>query len=142
MYIHEIQLRVRYAETDKMGVVYHGNYAQYFEVARVEMLRSVGVSYSSMEDSGIMLPVVNLNIDFRKPALYDELLRVKTTLKDLPGVRIHFDYELFNQKDELLANASTDLVFVDMENKRPKRCPDYLLEKLETYFEGGVNYLA
>ena len=86
MYIHEIQLRVRYAETDKMGVVYHGNYAQYFEVARVEMLRSLGVSYSSMEDSGIMLPVVNLNIDFRKPALYDELLTIKTTLKDLPGV--------------------------------------------------------
>lgn len=137
MYIHEIQLRVRYAETDKMGVVYHGNYAQYFEVARVEMLRSLGVSYRSMEDSGIMLPVVNLNINFRKPALYDELLTVRTSLKELPGVRIHFDYELLNEREELLADASTDLVFVDVENKRPKRCPEYLTKKLEHHFEGG-----
>lgn len=139
MYTHEIQLRVRYAETDKMGVVYHGNYAQYFEVARVEMLRSLGVSYRSMEDSGVMLPVVNLNIDFKKPALYDELLTVKTTLKDMPGVRIHFDYELFNQHEELLAQASTVLVFVDMENKRPKKCPDYLLKKLEHHFQRAGN---
>jgi len=137
MYIHEIQLRVRYAETDKMGVVYHGNYAQYFEVARVEMLRSLGVSYRSMEDSGIMLPVVNLNINYRKPALYDELLTVRTSLKELPGVRIHFDYELLNERDDLLANASTDLVFVDAENKLPKRCPEYLTKKLEHHFKGG-----
>lgn len=134
MYMHEIQLRVRYAETDKMGVVYHGNYAQYFEVARVEMLRSLGISYRAMEEEGTMLPVVNLNIDYKQPALYDELLSVQTTISDLPGVKIHFTYKLLNQKQDILATASTTLVFVDVETKRPKRCPQFLLEKLKDRF--------
>ncbi len=142
MYMHEMQLRVRYAETDKMGVVYHGNYAQYFEVARVEMLRSLGVSYRSMEDEGTMLPVVNLNIDYKKPALYDELLTVETTISELPGVKIQFSYKLLNQNQDLLALASTTLVFVDVETKRPKRCPEFLLEKLKDHFKQNNTPLA
>lgn len=142
MYMHEMQLRVRYAETDKMGVVYHGNYAQYFEVARVEMLRSLGVSYCSMEDEGTMLPVVNLNIDYKKPALYDELLTVETTISELPGVKIQFSYKLLNQNQDLLALASTTLVFVDVETKRPKRCPEFLLEKLKDHFKQNNTPLA
>lgn len=142
MYMHEMQLRVRYAETDKMGVVYHGNYAQYFEVARVEMLRSLGVSYRSMEDEGTMLPVVNLNIDYKKPALYDESLTVETTISELPGVKIQFSYKLLNQNQDLLALASTTLVFVDVETKRPKRCPEFLLEKLKDRFKVNNTPLA
>ncbi len=142
MYKHEIQLRVRYAETDKMGVVYHGNYAQYFEVARVEMLRSLGISYRSMEEEGTMLPVVNLNIDYKKPAHYDELLTVKTVISELPSAKIQFEYTLLNQNQELLARASTTLVFVDVESKRPKRCPEFLFNKLTDLFNHTDSSMA
>src|SRR4029078_13147171 len=96
---HELNLRVRYSETDQMGVVYHGNYAQYFEMGRVEWLRNIGVSYKSMEDNGIMLPVVSLNMQYKKSARYDDLLTVKTIFKKLTSVRIEFDYEIRDEKD-------------------------------------------
>ena len=134
MKAHETQIRVRYGETDQMGVVYHGNYAQYLEVARVEWLRSIDISYKKMEEEGVMLPVVNLNINFKKPALYDEVITIKTKLREKPTVKIIIDQELYNEKDQLIANSSITLVFVDMKTKRPINCPDYLLEKL---VEGG-----
>ncbi len=126
---HKINIRVRYAETDQMGVVYHGNYAQYFEMGRVEWLRNKGVSYKELEKSGIMLPVVSLSMNYRKPAVYDDELTVTTKLKYLGGVKIEFDYEITNQQGDLLTTAHTVLVFVDMETKRPVAVPDYL-EKL------------
>ena len=94
MKIYEFQVRVRYSETDQMGVVYHGNYAQYFEMGRVEWLRNTGISYKWMEENGVMLPVVSLNMNFKKPARYDDLLRIKTILKSQSSVKIEFDYEL------------------------------------------------
>ncbi|AWH86872.1 thioesterase [Flavobacterium album] len=130
MKFHEFNVRVRYAETDQMGVVYHGNYAQYFEMGRVEWLRSLGVSYADMEKDGIMLPVVSLTMNYKKPARYDDLLRVRTIMKNLTSVKIEFDYEIYNEKDELLTTGNSILVFVNMQTGRPVSPPDYVLEKI------------
>jgi acyl-CoA thioester hydrolase len=127
---HEFSVRVRYSETDQMGVVYHGNYAQYFEMGRVEWLRNLGVSYKWMEDNGIMLPVVSLQINYKKPAYYDDRITVKTVFKRQTSVKIEFDYEIYNEKQELLTTASTMLVFVDMKTKRPTIPPAYVSDKL------------
>ena len=123
---HEIQVRVRYSETDQMGVVYHGNYAQYFEMGRVEWLRNMGISYKWMEDNGIMLPVVSLTMNYKKPARYDDLLTVKTIFKKHSSVKIEFDCEIWSEQNELLTTAYFILVFVDMKTGRPMVPPDYL----------------
>lgn len=127
----EIQLRVRYGETDQMGVVYHGNYAQYFEVGRVEWLRKLGISYKQMELNGIMLPVIALSINYKKSARYDDLIKVKTELVKIPSVSIEFNYEILNQENQLLVTGHTKLVFIDINKNRPTRCPDYILDKLQ-----------
>jgi len=134
MRTHELKIRVRYGETDQMGYVYYGNYAQYFEMGRVEWLRSIGTSYKAMENSGIMLPVLNLNVNYLKPAKYDDLLTLKTTLKKKPLVKIEFDFEIYNETKELLTTGYTSLVFIDMKKNRPTRCPDYLLDKITSLF--------
>lgn len=128
---HKSFVKVRYAETDQMGVVYHGNYAQYLELARIEWLSSLGISYKSMEENGVMLPVHKLNIDYKKSATFDDLLRVEVKLRKIPTVRIIFDYEIYNQKDDLLTIASTELIFINKESNRPMRCPSYILDKLQ-----------
>jgi acyl-CoA thioester hydrolase len=128
---HEFKVRVRYSETDQMGVVYHGNYAQYLEMGRVEWLRNIGISYKWMEQSGIMLPVVSLNINYKKPARYDDLLTVKTIFKSQSTVKIEFDYEIYNEQNELLTIANSILVFVDMKTARPSAPPEYINEKLK-----------
>jgi acyl-CoA thioester hydrolase len=116
-----------------MGVVYHANYAVYFEVGRTEWLRQFGLSYSSMEADGIMLPVISLTINYKNSARYDDVLKVITKLKKMPTASIEFDYELRNESDELLASGSTILAFIDMKRSRPTRCPKYLLDKLRNY---------
>ena len=131
MKIHQFQVRVRYAETDQMGVVYHGNYAQYFEMGRVEWLRNIGISYKSMEDSGIMLPVVSLNMQYKKSSRYDDLLTVKTIFKKLTSVKIEFDYEIRNEEVELLTIANSVWVFLDKNTGRPISPPNYIREGLE-----------
>ena len=131
MKYHQIQIRVRYSETDQMQVVYHGNYAQYFEMGRVEWLRNKGISYKWMEENGIMLPVVSLTMNYKKPARYDELLTLKTVLKNKTSVKIEFDYELYNEGGELLTIANSILVFVDMKTGRPISPPQYILDVLE-----------
>lgn len=130
MKTHNSFVKVRYAETDQMGVVYHGNYAQYLELARIEWLSSLGISYKSMEEEGVMLPVYNLEISFKKSAVFDDVLRVETTLRKIPTARIIFDYKIFNEKGDLLTIASTELVFINMRSNRPMRCPSYILDKL------------
>src|SRR5690606_22975547 len=126
-----ISIRVRYGETDQMGVVYHGNYATYCEVARVEFFRGLGLPYKELEEKGIMLPVVELNLKFVKPAYYDEILNIKISLPKIPkSARIHFDYEIYNENDELLTTGYSILAFVDMDTGRPVRCPDYMIEKM------------
>ena len=134
MYRNEIQIRVRYAETDQMGYVYYGNYAAYFEVARVEMLRSLGFSYKVLEEEGVILPVLNYSIKYIKPAFYDELLKIKIVIKELPATRIRFDYETFNEKEELINIAETTLVFVNKKTGRPTTPPDDLLEAMKRFF--------
>ena len=130
MNFNEISFRVRYGETDQMGVVYHGNYAQYLEMGRVEWLREYGVSYRKMEENGIMLPVISLEVKYKKPALYDDLITVRTILKKTPAVKIEFDFEIYNETRELLAEANVVLVFMDKKKNRPVRCPADLLEKI------------
>ena len=126
----EIEIRVRYAETDQMGVVHHGNYALYLEMARIEWLRKLGISYKNMEENGIGLPVVSLSINFKKSAFYDDVIKVKTQLKKQPTALVNFDYILTNQNDELLCTAEVVLAFMDMKTKRPTRPPKYFLEAL------------
>ncbi len=130
MDFYEISFRVRYSETDQMGIVYHGNYPQYLEMGRVEWLRALGISYKSMEENGILLPVISLQINFKKSAVYDDLITVKTILTKTPKARIEFDYVIYRNSDEILATANTVLAFMDKETKRPLRCPNYILEKL------------
>ena len=127
----EIEIRVRYGETDQMGVVYHGHYAQYFEIGRVEWLRKFGVSYKQMEDEGVMLPVISLSINYKKSARYDDLIKVKTQLVKLPSATIEFNYEITNESGEILTTGNTTLVFIDINRNRPTRCPQYLLDKLQ-----------
>ncbi len=135
MQSHIIQFRVRYGETDQMGYVYYGNYAQYFEMGRVEWLRNLGLSYKRMEEAGIMLPVLNLTINYLKPAKYDDLLTLKTTIVKKPLVRIEFEFELFNEENELLNKGYTSLVFIDMQRNKPTRAPEYILEKVTPLFD-------
>ena len=130
MNFNEISFRARYSETDQMGVVYHGNYAQYLEMGRVEWLREKGISYKNMEEQGVMLPVYNINITFKKSAVFDDEIRVETILRKIPTARIIFDYKIFNKQDDLLTIASTELVFINKKSNRPMRCPSYILDKL------------
>jgi len=131
MEYHFTKIRVRYSETDQMRVVYHGNYAQYFEIGRVEWLRNKGISYKWMEENGIMLPVVSLTMNYKKPARYDELLNLKTILKNRTTVKIEFDYELYNESGELLTTGNSILVFVDMKTGKPMVPPQYISDILE-----------
>jgi acyl-CoA thioester hydrolase len=127
---HNSYVKVRYAETDQMGVVYHGNYAQYLEIARIDWLSALGISYRKMEEEGVMLPVYELNLRFKKSAKFDDRLKIETTLKEKPGVRIVFTYKIFNQNEELLTKAETTLIFMDIKKAKPTKCPQYLLKKL------------
>lgn len=136
MFSHETAVRVRYGETDQMGYVYYGDYAEYFEVGRVEALRSLGFPYRRLEEEGIMLPVRELRTIYHRPARYDDLLTLRTTIRSMPTVRIVFDYELRNEAAELLCEATTTLVFVDRTTKRPCRAPDALSNALARYFCG------
>ncbi len=123
-------VKVRYAETDQMGVVHHGNYAQYLEIARIDWLQQFNISYGQMEKDGIMLPVYSMEFKFLKPATFDELLTINTRLKAVPSVKIAFEYEIFNQEKELITTASTVLVFMDSKTKKPIRCPQFILDKI------------
>jgi acyl-CoA thioester hydrolase len=117
-----------------MGVVYYGNYTHYYEVGRVEALRQLGSSYKDMEDNGIMLPVFTCNIKYLKPAQYDDLLVIKTTIRELPKVRIVFEYEIYNQKNELINEGNTTLVFVDMKTNKPCMAPQSFIETISKFF--------
>lgn len=125
---------MRYGETDQMGYVYYGLYAQFYEVGRVEMIRSLGLTYKSFETGGIMMPVLELKCKYIKPARYDDLLSIHTILTRLPETRIHFQYEIFNEENTLLNLGETTLVFVKMESGKPCSPPESLMEALNPYF--------
>lgn len=134
MFKSETTLRVRYAETDRMGYVYYGNYAGYYEVGRVEALRSLGMSYREMEDSGIMLPVLNYSIKYYKPSFYDDLLTIQTTIPELPTTRIKFLYKMYNTENVLLNEGETTLVFVNIKTGKPCHAPADFIEKMTPFF--------
>ncbi len=125
------KLRVRYGETDQMGIVYYGNYAEYLEQGRTEWLRELGFSYKWMEENNIHLPVVHMTIDYKSPAYYDDILYVTTTLRKIPTFKIEFYYEIHNEADQLLVTATTALAFVNRTTKKLMKAPDYLLNKLQ-----------
>jgi acyl-CoA thioester hydrolase len=135
MFIHSTKIRVRYGETDQMGYMYYGNYAEFYEVGRVEMLRSLGLTYSGMEESGIKMPVLELHCKYIKPALYDEEITVKVIMDKMPGIRIHFRYELLNEKNEQINTGETLLVFINMQTNRPCLPSQEFLDKLKPFFE-------
>lgn len=134
--IHTIHsLRVRYAETDPMKYVYYGNYATYLEVARVELFRSLGISYARLEELGFWLPVSEFSIKYLKPAFYDDLLEIHTFIKRIPGVKIEFEYEIFNDKNEKLSEAKTTLYFYNSTSEKICKCPDFLFALIEPHFK-------
>jgi acyl-CoA thioester hydrolase len=134
MYTHKHKVRIRYAETDQMGYCYYGNYPQFYEVGRVEMLRSIGTSYKEIEEKGYILPVVDLTVKYIKPAYYDELITIKTIINVKPSVKIEFDYEIYNEAGVLLNKGYTKLVFVNKQTMRPCNCPDFLNQLFEKFF--------
>ncbi len=135
MFQHEVTIRVRYAETDQMGYVYYGNYATYFEVARVEAFRAIGFTYKELEATGIGMPVLEYRTRYLAPAKYDDLLTIKVSIPEMPGVRIRYEYEVLNEEGKLLNKAETTLVFVNIENGRPTRLPDQFETLMLQYFK-------
>lgn len=134
MYQTDVFIRVRYGETDQMGFVYYGNYASYYEVARVEGLRQLGVHYRDVEANGIMMPVLENHSTFIAPARYDDLLRIELSIREKPGVRIRFHYRIFNESDSLIHEGETLLAWVDMRSGKPCRPPEVFRACLEPYF--------
>jgi acyl-CoA thioester hydrolase len=132
-FTQETKLRVRYGETDQMGYCYYGNYAQYFEVGRVEALRAIGMSYRDMENDGIMLPVSEFTVKYLSPALYDDELTITTRITAVNGARIEFEYDITNQQNKKVSTAKTTLVFVSKETMRPVQAPENFLKLLQDY---------
>lgn len=128
-------VRVRYSETDQMGVVYHGNYAAFFEIGRTDALREMNLSYKQFEEEGVMMPVLDLSMNFHKSAYYDDLLIIKTSIHTMPSIRTRFDYEIYNQKNELITTGHVTLVSVNTITRKPCKSPAILLEKLQPYFK-------
>ncbi|NLJ08233.1 MAG: acyl-CoA thioesterase [Sphingobacteriales bacterium] len=135
MISHEIEIRITYADTDMMGFVYYGNYPVFYEKGRTELIRSLGLSYREMEEKGILMPVRNMKCEYYQPARYDDIIRVKTTVHEMPSSRMSFHYEIFNQKGELIHEAFTDLIFLNAQSRKPVRAPAFLKEKIRKHFE-------
>lgn len=131
-------LRVRYGETDPMKYVYYGNYAEYLEVARVELFRELGIPYNEIENQGIWLPVSEFSIKYLKPGLYDEILEIHTYIKKLPGVRIEFEYKIYNSSKEKITEAKTTLFFLDSKTNKVVKCPDFLMNLLEKNWSAAL----
>ena len=130
MISNETTIRVRYGETDKMGVVYYGNYSLYYEVARTDLMRKYGISYRELEETGIQMPVIQMECNYMKPAFYDDILYIQTYVKELPSSKIKFEYEIFNKNKELINKASTTLIFYNIQTNKPCRAPLILTSKI------------
>ena len=134
MYSHEIEIRVRYGETDMMGYLYYGYYSFYYEQARVDTMRNLGIPYKQMEAMGYLLPVSDMHIKFLKPAYYDDIVKIKCLIKKMPLVRHVFYYEMYNSEGELINQAETTLVYLDKDTRKPVPCPQFILDLLKPYF--------
>lgn len=134
MYKASVEIRIRYADTDQMGIVYYGNYCTFYEIARTEALRKLGFSYKLMEEKGIIMPVIKLNIKYIKPAYYDDVINISAAIKEKPSVKINFDYEIFNVNNLLINSGNTVLAFINKQNNKPVQAPNWFLEALNPYF--------
>jgi acyl-CoA thioester hydrolase len=136
MYQTETIIRVRYGETDQMGYVYYGNYGQYYEIGRVEAMRELGLPYKMVEEKGYIMPVLSLFVKYIKPAFYDDILTMKTAIKELPDTRIKYYYEIYNEKQLLINIGETIHAFVktDINKPAPAPAPEWLIEKLQPFF--------
>ena len=135
MFIYESQVRVRYIETDQMGIVHHANYAQYYELARTECFEACsGMSYATMEAEGVMLPILELQSKYLKPAYYNQVLTIKSIVRTLPSVRLFVEYEIYNELNELINTGKTTLVFVNKETRRPCQPPESFMKNVRQYF--------
>ena len=134
MLVHETQLRVQYYETDQMGVVHHSNYIRYFEIGRTELMRRVGLSYKNLEDAGTVMPITNIEARYLSPAHYDDIICIRSSIKEMPKARIVFYYEIYNEERKLLADGSATLAFVNKETGRPQRAPEAMVQALSEYF--------
>jgi acyl-CoA thioester hydrolase len=135
MYQSETSIRVRYAETDQMGYVYYGFYAMYYEVARVESLRQLGLTYKEVEEMGVIMPVLENHSKYLAPARYDELLRIVTTIREKPGVKVKFEYDIYNEANAHIHHGETLLAFIDKNSNRPCRPPKAMADVLEPFFK-------
>lgn len=128
------EIRITYADTDKMGYCYYGNYPKFYEIGRTELMRKMGLSYNELENAGIMMPVLSLETKYIRPAFYDEILKIETFVRELPTGRIKFEYEITNQNNELINKGETILAFIDEKHRKPMRAPKELMDKIEIYF--------
>ncbi len=135
MYTAEVKVRVRYAETDQMGYVYYGNYMTYYEVARVEALRAMGLNYKDLEENGVMMPVLESHSRYLLPGKYDEELTIKVRIPELPKVKIKFDYEFFNEEGKLIHRGETTLAFINMNTGKPVRMPEEMDRVLRPFYD-------
>lgn len=135
MYANKVQIRVRYADTDQMGYVYYGNYASYYEVARVESFRNLGYAYKKLEESGVMMPVLEMKTKYLLPARYDDLLTVEVKIQEMPKVKITYVYDIFNEAGALLNQGETVLVFINKDSGRPTRIPEVMKDLLSPHFK-------
>ncbi|MEO1416310.1 MAG: thioesterase family protein [Bacteroidota bacterium] len=133
MITHDTHLRVRYGETDQMGYAYYGKYAEYFEVGRVELVRKLGIPYKEVEARGIMMPVSKLEVNYKRPARYDDLLTIRTIVPETPRSSFRFEYEIYNEEGTLLATGVVVLAFVNMQSMRPVRAPQFVIHAVEQY---------
>lgn len=138
MVCHDTYVRVRYGETDQMGFVYYGKYAEYFEVGRVELIRSMGLSYKEIEEKGIFLPVADLKVQYKKPGRYDDLLRIRACLSEFPRSSFMTTYEIFNEAEELLVTGSVKLAFFHREKLIPVRAPSYIVEAVQPHWDAAT----
>jgi len=136
MFTHKTEIRVRYAETDQMGFVYYGNYATYYEVARVESLRSLGFTYKSLEDQGVLMPVAENKSKYIRPARYDDLLTIFVKVHEMPEKRMIFEYEVYNEQKKLINLGETVLAFVDRKTGKACEAPESIVKLLNPFFDG------
>lgn len=134
MFTNEVQVRVRYADTDQMGYVYYGKYASFYEIARVEALRNIGISYKELEDQGVMMPVLENHSYYLQPAQFDEVLTIKVMIKEIPTAKMTFHYEIYNETGQLIHRGETVLVFISKASRKIMRPPKMLAEVLKPYF--------
>ena len=139
MLVNETQLRVQYYETDQMGVVHHSNYIRYFETGRTEFMRQLGLFYKNLEDSGTVMPIINVEVRYFFPANYDDIIYIRSSIKELPKARITFNYEVYNEERKLLASGSTTSAFIDKETGRPQRAPETMIQALSEYLSGNLH---